>query len=155
MKTELLQFTVFLLVIAGSFSSCGKNNDIDMSKIDFSNIENLYEQPLPVIQKCVEGKWQWLWTSAGVITSRPINTVINITEEKIVISGTDAFDKAFSYSWDYRWEKKEIYPNYETYVMWYNEQNEAAAWYFDCIKNDTLGVFGYRQNELSVWCKIK
>ena len=55
-KISFLKLAALALMLAGSFSSCAKKNDIDMSKIDFSNIENLYEQPLPVIQKCVQGK---------------------------------------------------------------------------------------------------
>ena len=42
------------------FSGCTKKEDIDWSKIDLSNIENLYAQPLQVIQKAVQGKWKLL-----------------------------------------------------------------------------------------------
>ena len=47
---------ILILVLTGSFS-CQKDN-IDMFNIDFGNIDNLYAQPLPVIQKCVEGTWK-------------------------------------------------------------------------------------------------
>ena len=70
MKRKIFKFTVSMLVLAGSFYSC--ENDIDMSKIDFSNIENLYKQPLPVIQKCVEGSWKLQYSRSGYGTGMKI-----------------------------------------------------------------------------------
>ena len=63
------------IVLAGTFSSCNKksDSDIDMSKIDFSNIENLYEQPLPVIQNAVQGEWQLQFSVGGFVYQKIID----------------------------------------------------------------------------------
>ena len=119
-----------------SFHSC-KDNDIDMSKIDFSNIENLYEQPLPVIQKCVEGKWKWIRTNqSGVIgIIYPSNAFVDITENSVVITVENDIINTFSYSW----KKMKTSSGIITYIMWNNEQNRIE-WYFKSIKNDSLYV---------------
>ena len=72
MKKTLLFLTTFLVAL--SFIACTKNNtdidegiddDIDMSLVDFSNIELLFGQSLPVVQKCMEGKWKLIRISSG------------------------------------------------------------------------------------------
>ena len=55
MSAKLIKITAVLL-LAGIFSSCKEK--IDMSDIDFNNIDNLNEQPIPVIRKCIEGSWE-------------------------------------------------------------------------------------------------
>jgi len=133
----ILKLVMFLLILAGSVVSCKDDDNIDMSKIDFSNIENLYEQPLPVIQKCVQGKWKWIriyqYGVVGIIY--PSNTFVNITENSVVITGENDFIKTFSYSW----KKMNTSSGNMTYVMWNNEQNRAE-WYFNSIKNDSLSI---------------
>ena len=60
-KKIVSKLTAILLMV-GIFFSCSSkleensDSDIDWSKIDLSNIENLYAQPLPVIKKVVEGQ---------------------------------------------------------------------------------------------------
>ena len=140
MKIKLLTQIALLAVICISFSC--KNNDIDMSKIDFSNIENLYAQPLPVIQKCVEGKWQWTeiiehgWEGVTTITHRLDHTFVNITIDSVVID-SDSIDlcKKFSYSW----KNISAYNNNIKNVMWNDVQN--YGWIFYKIKNDSLYVY--------------
>ena len=133
MKTRIFELTAILLVLAGSFSSC--KNDSDLSNIDFSNIENLHAQPLPVIQKCVEGKWKCVevdtWGFLGVV--RPINTFVNIMKDSVDVTGDEnGLNQGSSFS--YRWQKEETLRGYTTYVMGNNK------WFFDNIRNDTLRV---------------
>ena len=136
MKIKILKFIALLFVFAGGFSFCNKNtlddSNIDMSNIDFSNIEDLHAQPLPVIQKCVEGKWQWIetdtWGVVGIF--RPSNTFINITNNRVDVIKDDSLNEVFSYSWE---KKKTIY-GYTTYVM------KERGWFFDNIRNDSLRV---------------
>ena len=113
-------------------------------KTDFSNIENLYAQPLPVIQKCVQGKWKWIeistWGFIGVWY--PSNTVVDITKDSVITTGDDVLNQTFQYSWK---EKSTSSSNYTTYVLWNNEKN-TGEWYFDKIKNDTLVVYTYNLN---------
>ena len=135
-----------VLILTGSTSSC-KNDDIDISKIDFSNIEDLYAQPLPVIQKCVEGRWQWteICTWGVVGEFRLTHTFVDITKDSVIVTqnGYDPahLDNRFSYSW----KKKKTLSDYTSYVMWNNEQ-KSGEWYFDKIQNDSLFVHSYNAN---------
>jgi len=139
MKTKIFKTIVSLLLLAGSFSSCEKKDNINMSNIDFSNIENLHAQPLPVIQKCVEGKWKCTSHTWGFLGQLyPANTLINIANDSITVTGDNNFSKKFSYSWI----KKEVQLNNNaaiTYIMWSDEQS-GFEWFFDKIQNDTLWV---------------
>lgn len=59
-----------------------------MSKIDFSNIEDLYAQPLPVIQKCMEGNWKLLYSTGGIMGETIVDkhdSYMQITSERIII----------------------------------------------------------------------
>jgi len=147
-KIKLLKRIALLAVICISFSC--KNSDMDMSKIDFSNIDNLYDQPLPIIQKCLEGKWQWTGNSVGILASINTNTSVDVTKKSVIIVYDDGSEYTFSYSW----KKKDIYTGITTYVLWNNEQNEGWV-YFDNIKNDTLCVMSYTAVGYLVWVKIK
>ena len=134
MKTKLLQFTTLVLVLAGSFSSCGKEDDIDMSKIDFSNIENMDEQPLPVIKKCVEGKWEWCDSYGGsIVLRRYENTFVEIHEDHVMINYEDGSQLSFDVTWK-RGEK--------THYLWDKERNQSV-WFFLSIRNDTLSCSSY------------
>ena len=139
MKTRLY-FLALILTFIGFCTSCHKaedDADIDMSSIDFSNIDNLYEQPLPVIQKCVEGKWKWVASfggNAGVSSFE--NTYVDI--EKDYISMNNGRKHVY-----YTWKRYNIHNmddgKYNSWVIWNIELNRGI-WYFDSIKNDTLQV---------------
>ena len=130
---------ILCIVLAGTFSSCSSRSesDIDMSDIDFSNIENLYEQPLPVIQKCVQGKWKWFISVGGDAgVTYPVKTFVDIKNDHIIIDYDDESQRTFYYTW----KKRFVYGNkYETYLMWSTER-DAVIWHFESIKNDTLCV---------------
>ena len=135
MKLRML-YVIIMLLLAVIFSSCG-NDDIDMSKIDFSNIENLYAQPLPVIQKCVQGKWKWDVKANGGPWGIPEENypIVEIFNDHIV-----HMDNGKSYF--YKWKKHTA--NYwtirgeKTFAMEFNEYIEITRRYFLYIKNDTL-----------------
>lgn len=149
MKIKILcvknKITVLILCVACTLlifvSGCKKNSYSE--KIDFSNIENLYEQPLPVIQKAVLGKWQWVNIARdGFIgTIKPIDTFVEITENNVVITqiGDAAWidKKIYMKSFSYVWKKKKTDSGL-TYVMWDSENNKG--WYFYKILNDELSV---------------
>jgi len=137
---KYLIFLTLILVLTG-ISAC-KNDDA----ASLNNIEDLYAQPLPVIQKCVLGKWKWIaYSTYGYIGLwYPSNTFINITNDSVVVTGGDGLNRTFSYSWDKR-ETLAKLANYTTYVMWNNEQN-TGEWFFDKIRNDSLFVLCYKVN---------
>ena len=154
MKTKKILKLIMLFAVACIFSFCNNKDplddgNIDWSKIDLSNIADLHAQPLPVIQKCVEGKWKWLYIfQSGVIGVIPLShTFVEIKNDSIVITqeGDDNFtipQGTFSYTW----KKKKISPwspsanetPFYTNVMQFN--NGQAGWYFVSIQNDTLGI---------------
>ena len=144
MKKTILKITVFLLIFAGYLSSCQKANELNMS-----NIENLYEQPLSVIQKCVQGKWKWdLYISgfAGWIVLD--NGLVEITEDKMITS------KGVQ---EYFWKQQKMETHFgiiETYVMW-DKQNDIPICFFERIINDTLKVNGSQFNmDISEFIRI-
>ena len=143
-KCKLLLPMLSLLLLF-LFTQCSKKesdidmpeeNDIDMPKIDFSNIEKLYELPLPVIQKCVQGKWQWYVSCGGVAGCQyDENTFVDINEDNYVIYYADGTQR----SSDFTWVKLYLYiVESETYAM---KSVDGALWYFTSIINDSLRVY--------------
>ena len=130
-----LRVTVIMalyLVVLTLFASVGCSEP----KTDFSNIENLYAQPLPVIQRCVEGKWKWYVSIGGLIAYYySDNTFVDIKEDHYVVDYEDGSQQTFYFTW----EKYDVTGIGQTYVMWDKQRNEAG-WYFVSIKNDTLTV---------------
>jgi hypothetical protein len=140
---NIIKITAILLILAGSLS-CDKEDDIDMSKIDFSNIENLYEQPLPVIQKAVQGKWK-VYSSCGGFAgcSYPKDCFREQSNNQTV--SNDELGNIYTHF--FSWKKKQVNVDgniVNTYVMWSDDADETvqSATYFISIKNDTL----YSQN---------
>jgi hypothetical protein len=136
MKKNVLRIAAILLILAGGLS-CNKNKEyeIDMSKIDFNNIEDLYKQPLPVIQRCILGKWkvdvEYVNGTKSIIHHE--NKFIEFTEDKYI------FDDGLKVNTiNYFWEK-EYYQmaDFTTYVMRDKNTNNFIG-YFVSIKNDTL-----------------
>jgi len=121
--------------------------------MDFSNIEDLYAQPLSIIQECVRGRWKVLevsrWGYFGLL--HPTNTIVDINNNVVITENEDEhymiMNGLLNTSFSYSWKEKEVYqygigirpPCYTTYVMQNNDQ-EIEGWYFDKIRNDTLHV---------------
>ncbi|GHT84536.1 hypothetical protein FACS18947_2130 [Bacteroidia bacterium] len=145
MKTTL-KIVAILLILAGSFS-CEKENDIDMSKIDFSNIENLYEQPLPVIQKAIQGKWKLVYAKGGFVANYEYyfdNSFVEFTSDNRYIS-TNAIRQDTAL---YAWQKEiNIYsPNDYVFIM------TPFNYFFDKIHNDTLVYAEYAVDGMTYNC---
>jgi hypothetical protein len=150
----ILKFTAILLILAGSFS-CGEDGDDDMSDIDFSNIDNLYEQPLPVIQKCIRGKWKVYADYGGFVgISYPKNTFIEFRDDHFIMDYDDGSRRTVFF----HWEKLKIQSAYYRYygdtafVMCDNEKTQGeyddnGLRYFESIRNDTLSYPTYPTNE--------
>jgi hypothetical protein len=135
MKISFLTLTAFFLVFAGCFCSCGKE-EIDMSKIDFSNIENLYEQPLPVIQKVVQGKWKVYAQHGGLVGINYLkDTYIEINDNHWILTNPDG-----QYVYYFMWKRYNI--NNMGWKTWAicDKRSGQALEYFYTIKNDTLSV---------------
>ena len=138
MKTRLY-FLALILTFIGFCPSCQKA-DMDKSAIDYSNIEYLYEAPLPVIKKCVQGKWKWYVSYGGDEgASYSENTFVDIDHNRLIIDYDDGGQRIIYYTW-----KKYTFltMNMEyirRWVMWNTEQ-DRGIWYFSEIKNDTLQV---------------
>jgi hypothetical protein len=142
MKTTV-KFAAILLILAGGFYSCGEEDGIDMSKIDFTHIENLYEQPLPVIQKAVQGRWKIYQTCGGVVgCTYPENSFITITANEIIWGEGDI------YSAKYSWKKRKIKIKdkmVDSYVLWQDDAEDETVLkgnLFMSIKNDSLHYCG-------------
>jgi hypothetical protein len=132
-----MKFIAILLMLGVFFSCSEDDSDIDWSKIDLSNINDLYAQPLPVIKKCVEGKWKWyvqFGGDAGI--SYPKDTYVEYFDDHYVIKYYDGSQQKRYFTW------KRYFADllgHETYVMWDKERKDAG-WYFVSIKNDSLVV---------------
>lgn len=127
MKRNLLRLTILLLVLAGSISSCEK-------EIDISNVENLYEQPLSVIQKCVQGKWERKYSIGGFAGKTPIADSVFVEINGNKINGRE-----------FQWKKYTISmideSLFSTYAIQYTELDEPSL-YFGSIENNILSI-GY------------
>jgi len=150
MKTIFFSNAAIALFLAGSMISCtNKQEDIDMSKIDFSNIENLYKQPLPVIQKCVQGKWKWYVSIGGYSgVDYSDNIFVDIKSNYYVIEYENGQQRTIFYEWKRReisfpYSEHPLYKGEKTYLMWdknANEETLSNGLFFGSIKNDTLIV---------------
>jgi hypothetical protein len=134
---KLLKLTAVMLIVAGAFA-CKKENDID-----FSNIENLYAQPLPVIQKAVQGKWKvYEITTYGIINNvgYPENMYCEFSNNHYIVSNNE--ERSTYY---FTWKKMQIqnwitpHVGEETYVM-YEGSQIIGNWFFLSIQNDTLNL---------------
>ncbi|MDR1347097.1 MAG: hypothetical protein LBJ63_01510 [Prevotellaceae bacterium] len=135
---------ILLLLLTGIFSSCGKEDDIDMSKIDFSNIENLYAQPLSVIQKAVQGKWKRYQTCDGVVGCvYPKDCFLEYTDNNEIWND----ETGNIYNRTFYWKKVQIPMNdkiVNTYAI-YSSNTEDTSPLFTIplsIVNDTLYMQG-------------
>ena len=143
-----------------AFTACSKSNNIDevidenidtkfdMSLIDISNIDNLYAQPLPVIQKCLEGNWSLVFTYGGIEGKTIVDVLdsfMQITKERIVIGDNANGVRTNSLI---EWIKLEkFYDNRDAHVIGYNYTGGTKSPVYGnhlfpySIKSDTLLVW--------------
>jgi hypothetical protein len=149
---NVLKLAAILLISAGSVA-CGETED-EMSDIDFSNIENLYAQPLSVIQKAVQGKWKvYQISSDGIMYNAqyPGNMFMEFKNDHYIVDNDDESQSVSYFTWKKLPIENWIDPlyGYKTYVMW--EGDVICNWYFERIKNDTLVMGAQRA---PVWLNV-
>jgi hypothetical protein len=152
MKINLLLCAAMMLML-GVFFSCSseddRDGDIDWSKIDLSNIDDLYAQPLPVIKKCIEGKWKVYVQYGGYIgISYPKDTYVEYFDDHSILTNPNE-----QYIFYFTWKRQSININdkeYETWVMHNNESGEGGAYFFS-IKNDTLSGGSVSPSGSTLW----
>ena len=108
---------------------------LDMTTIDFNNIENLYAQPLPVIQKCVQGRWKLDSLLGGMSGIDDVNS----REILVEINGNKWYDEEF------QWKKHTAYwsaeSSFKTYVI--QRLDEPSPWVFFLFIENGLLCVGY------------
>ena len=150
----------FALVDINGVSVCYSNGWHDSCKefnIDYENkkliyeiqpdppvsIENLYAQSPNVISRSVQGKWilHKFWGGIGNVRYYDWTTLVNISEDRVNVSGNEGVNFTFSYSWK-QMGVPPPYPeisSYNTYVMWNDKQNRGE-WSFFNLRYDMLEV---------------
>ena len=122
-----------------------------MSKIDFRNIENLYEQPLPVIKKAVEGKWKLLSfvnnSEVGNFDD-PLGTFMHINNNNIIIGdNTQEIIVESQIVWE---KQKKFYNGKDVYVLKFNPTSVSFSIQGTTITKCML-TFEIKNDTLSVW----
>jgi ABC-type glycerol-3-phosphate transport system substrate-binding protein len=140
---KTLTFAAILLLLAGSFS-CGKEEET----IDISNIEDLYSQPLPIIQQCVQGKWNWYASYGGIPGIQyHEDTYVHFADTYYTIGRSDEETQTIPFVWKKLKPEPQFYNlsyDNETYFICYpGEEGEQPVWYFRSIRNDSLFVGSY------------
>jgi hypothetical protein len=100
--------------------------------IDFSNIEKLWEQPLPILQRVVFGRWQWIATIYHGVALHEINMFVEITKDTLFLI-EDGVQSVVPYGWtNHRMGSIDT----DAYFMY--SSSERPIWCFISIQNDTL-----------------
>jgi len=99
----------------------------------------LYNQPLPIIQKYIQGKWKLQYSYGGLATHKYIdthNSYMILNSNRIII-GNDSTEVVNS---TIVWEKTDIGSNEFTYLLNFNSYGNLSteSQIVDQIKNDTL-----------------
>jgi hypothetical protein len=144
---RISKIAAILLIVAGSFS-CGENGD--MSDIDFSNIDNLYEQPLSVIQKCIRGKWKMYASYGGFVgISYPENTFIEFKDDHFIMDYDDGSRRTVSFQWKKREIQAKTDPHYGEEIFVMCDNAGKGLQFFESIRNETLAVAFYPEPNAS------
>ena len=124
-------------------------SDFIEDNIDYNNIYNLWEQPLRVIKKTVEGEWKIETFSSPSGSGVFKNTFVKITEDSVIITKAETDPvHIIPDSFSYRWEIREMW-HYSTlsgqvldsvlrsiYVM--VSDDKTIEWNFLDIENSRL-----------------
>ena len=132
---------------------------VDTADVDFSNIEKLYEQPLCIIKKCVQGKWKLIDCSNSASMGSSVSDSsffldIDIKNNNVVITGNGngtVMHRDLKGLSSVSWEFKGVYEKWgidsilycSTFVMQFNDRKKSGrsiGWYFEHITNDKLEI---------------
>ena len=107
--------------------------EVDITNIDFSVIENLDEQPLPVILHCIEGKWRLSETRSSGFAgpSQHYNTYFEFDPNHIIVT-YEGETPPLSRTFPYTWKKATTFVGRDIFVMWCPELL-YSGWCFDSI----------------------
>jgi hypothetical protein len=101
------------------------------------DIEDLYAQPLSVIQKCVQGKWKWYASYGGFSgVNYSDNTFVDIYDDHYTITYHNGMQRTVYFTWK---RTTVSHGELETWVMW-DTLHYKESWYFISIKDGTLRV---------------
>ena len=154
MNLKFFKTAAIFIMLTGCFIACSTSKDviddveeIDMSSIDFSNIENLFAQPLPVIQKCMEGGWEVIriqhsWYGDSIARN---GEYLFLTRERIIIGNIDTVltDSPII------WEKFEKYYDFPTaHCIAFNVKKDENQ---TVLYTDYLFPYFIRSDTLVVW----
>jgi hypothetical protein len=168
MKTKNIVLAFLLTGLIVTFGCTKVNTDEilyakDTPETDFSNIENLYEQPLEVIQKCVQGNWKLQYSSLQYLPvgitpypkiTNPYGYYMYLTPNHI-IAGNDSLGNSTNSPIIWIKEENFLGSGKNPYLLTYNhyteiteqdgiiyEEHQVANYLlFLAIRNDTLLVW--------------
>jgi hypothetical protein len=141
MKTKILKLATLALLLAGIIA-CNKNKEeID---VDFSNIENLCEQPISVIEKAIQGKWKIVYYKGGLIANMiqyPDNHLVEFTSDKKYMDTTPIA----TFTTKFKWSKELRYSTSgdAVYIMRFQDAGVTPLLMKE-IHNDTLVFHEYQ-----------
>jgi hypothetical protein len=156
MKKQILNLAILALLLAG-FIACDRNDevksdeveieeiedpvDFDFSGIDFSNIANLCKQPIPVIEKAIQGKWNVVYHRGGYAGGIWYSDgyFVEFTADKKFISTVPPRSSVLNYTWNKEPSSSEDY----RYIMAF-PNSVAPSLLIEDIHNDTLVFSVYR-----------
>ncbi len=137
-KKSLVIISALMLIIC--FTQC-KNNDEEL----LHNIV-LYNQPLPTIQKYIQGKWKLEYAYGGLMTHKYIdtqNSYMALSRNNHITMGNDSYGVVVDTT--IVWKREKIINNEYTYLLSYCWSGYLWPEYLIVyqIKNDTLIVKDY------------
>jgi hypothetical protein len=142
---RVMRKILLLLVLFGmlglALCSCGQKED---NVVAPEEVMILYDKPVDVIQKAVQGKWEWQAAYGGAVGIQyPTDTYVEFTDSYHIISAPNREDTTY-----FTWKKFAVYSSAheggETYIAWSGEGAVLGNWYFENLRNDTLsvGIYG-------------
>jgi hypothetical protein len=113
-----IKLVLLLIPVLVGLLACKKEKET----INLSTIEDLYNQPLPIIQKCIQGKWIWYVSYGGATGIHyPEDTYVNFEDAYCTISRPNIETQTISFVW------KKLKPEPQFYNFSYDDET-----YFIC-----------------------
>jgi len=153
----ILFFVVLLISCIDSEGNLSYNIKVSASefedKTDYSNIPRLYEQPLHIIKKAIEGDWQMVMTPYGY--KHYDSLFAKITKDSVIFWGSDTVivpwdtSRVHHSSFQYKWRLNVYKHSHDDYNMMPQPPPQPGYvyphWTAMSITNDTLWMryFGF------------